>query len=134
MDIILKSHFNNFKKSFEMDTTTVSSEENREKEAIAFEKFVNYILFSLDHKHFIHNTFQTKEKDIATIYEGTILKIISTSDRWYGFIRRGFQYENVYFDNRVYKGDITKLIPKTKVCFEMENDTKPRAKRVETID
>ncbi len=40
MDIILKSLFNDFKNNFELDTAT---------DGAAFEKFVNYILFSLDY-------------------------------------------------------------------------------------
>jgi len=44
MEPILKSHFNNFKKSFEIETGGIS-----EKEAMAFEKFVNYVIFSLDY-------------------------------------------------------------------------------------
>ena len=44
MEPILRSHFNNFKKTFEIDT-----QESPAKESKAFEKFVNYVLFSLDY-------------------------------------------------------------------------------------
>ncbi len=44
MEPILKSHFIKFKKSFEIDTGGAP-----EKEAKAFERFVNYVLFSLDY-------------------------------------------------------------------------------------
>lgn len=45
MDLVLQSEFNSFKKQFELDTPSV----DRKAEGAAFEKFVNYILFSLDY-------------------------------------------------------------------------------------
>ena len=44
MEPILKSHFNRFKRSFEIETGG-----KPEKEAKAFEQFVNYVLFSMDY-------------------------------------------------------------------------------------
>ncbi|MDF5738464.1 MULTISPECIES: hypothetical protein [unclassified Nostoc] len=49
MEPILKGHFNNFKKVFEIVTSSTSSEEDKKKDAKAFEKFVNYVLLSLDY-------------------------------------------------------------------------------------
>ncbi|MFH1009176.1 MAG: AIPR family protein [Candidatus Latescibacterota bacterium] len=49
MDPILKHHFNNFKNSFEIVTSGSSPDEEKAREAKAFEKFVNYMLFSLDY-------------------------------------------------------------------------------------
>jgi hypothetical protein len=43
MEPILKSHFSKFKRDFEIDT-----KDDSQKEASAFERFVNYVLFSLD--------------------------------------------------------------------------------------
>ena len=43
MEPVLNSHFTNFKNIFEISTAT------QEQEAQAFEKFVNYVLFSLDY-------------------------------------------------------------------------------------
>ena len=43
MEPVLRSHFTNFKNIFEISTAT------QEQEAQAFEKFVNYVLFSLDY-------------------------------------------------------------------------------------
>ncbi|WP_293132951.1 AIPR family protein [Microcoleus sp. bin38.metabat.b11b12b14.051] len=45
MEPILKAHFNNFKKKFEIDAIPTSSD----KDGAAFEKFVNYVLFSMDY-------------------------------------------------------------------------------------
>lgn len=44
MELILKSHFNKFKKSLEIETG-----DDPKKESRAFEQFVNYVLFSLDY-------------------------------------------------------------------------------------
>jgi hypothetical protein len=49
MDPVLNSHFSRFKQSFEILTTAGSPDERKKKEADAFEKFVNYVLFSLDY-------------------------------------------------------------------------------------
>ena len=49
IDPVLKHHFNNFKTAFEIVTTSDSSGEEKRKDAKAFEKFVNYVLFSLDY-------------------------------------------------------------------------------------
>lgn len=48
MDPILKHHFNSFKTSFEINCEGKTPEETKLKESKAFEKFVNYVLFSLD--------------------------------------------------------------------------------------
>jgi hypothetical protein len=48
MDLILKRYFNNFKNSFEIDTEAISTRQDS-KEGQAFEKFVNYTIFSRDY-------------------------------------------------------------------------------------
>lgn len=52
------------------------------------------------------------------IHEGSILKIIWRGTEWFGFIKRGNQYENIYFDNRGYQSNVNDLLPDTKVQFE----------------
>ena len=59
-----------------------------------------------------------KDEDNA-IYEGTILNIFSRNNVWFGFIERGSYQENVYFDSRAYEEDPAKLLPRTKVRYEM---------------
>ena len=49
IDPVLKHHFNNFKTTFEIDITGESPDQEKRKETEAFEKFVNYVLFSLDY-------------------------------------------------------------------------------------
>jgi hypothetical protein len=49
MDPILTHHFNNFKTAFEIHISGKSPEESKRNEAKAFEKFANYVLFSLDY-------------------------------------------------------------------------------------
>lgn len=48
MEPILNSHFAKFKREFDIDTEIGSPEQQKLKEAQAFEKFVNYVLFSAD--------------------------------------------------------------------------------------
>jgi len=49
MDPILKSYFNNFKKSFEVPIATPVPARGEGNDGDAFERFVNYVLFSLDY-------------------------------------------------------------------------------------
>jgi cold shock CspA family protein len=49
MEPILKAHFNKFKQAFEIDTHSPNVEEVKKLESSAFEKFVNYLIFSLDY-------------------------------------------------------------------------------------
>lgn len=93
------------------------------------------LLIEKSREYFIQNQVPIIEKDSETIYEGAILTIKSKNGRWFGFIKRGYQYENVYFDSRAYKGDVSKLLPHTKVKFEIENDKRSSfATKVELID
>lgn len=67
-DLILKSHFNNFKETFEIVTTAASPQETRNKEAKAFEKFVNYVLFSRDYPDIF--TADTELLEFVCVGEG----------------------------------------------------------------
>jgi hypothetical protein len=49
MEPILKAHFNKFKQGFEINTHSANPEEVKKLESSAFEKFVNYLIFSLDY-------------------------------------------------------------------------------------
>jgi len=81
------------------------------------EEFRDLMLNQL-RKTFIVKSVPVKD-DNKVIYEGTIFNIIQRPDHWIGFIDRGSFQENVYFDNRSYKGDIVKLKPHSKVEYEM---------------
>ncbi|MDZ7324069.1 AIPR family protein [Kosakonia sacchari] len=48
MDPILKHHINKFKLSFEIDSNGRNPEETKILESKSFEKFVNYVMFSID--------------------------------------------------------------------------------------
>ena len=48
MEPILKSYYNRFKESFEIDTKDKNEGKQKRKEAAAFEKFINHVMFSID--------------------------------------------------------------------------------------
>jgi cold shock CspA family protein len=52
-------------------------------------------------------------------FEGEVLRIIWRDGVWFGFIKRGSQYENVYFDSRAYRGEPRELIPNRRLKFEI---------------
>lgn len=79
------------------------------------------VLIAQCRKKFFTQKSSVIPSEIQT-YEGTILNLRIEPTRWYGFIRRGFNYENVYFDGRAYKGDIKKLLPETKVRFNFNDN------------
>lgn len=59
------------------------------------------------------------QDDGRRVSEGEILRIIWRNGVWFGFIKRGFEYQNVYFDSRGYRGEPRELIPNRKVRFEI---------------
>ena len=48
MEPILKSYYNRFKESFEIDTKDANAGNQQRNEATAFEKFINHVMFSID--------------------------------------------------------------------------------------
>lgn len=50
---------------------------------------------------------------------GNVLRIVERHGVWFGFIKRGVELENVYFDSRGYRGDPNELNPETPVKFEI---------------
>lgn len=62
-------------------------------------------------------------------HKGSILRMIWKEEgHWFGFISRGAYDENVFFNNRAYSGDLSRLVPGVIVEYEMEAGT--RAKHV----
>ncbi|MEH2003856.1 AIPR family protein [Nostoc sp.] len=117
------------------DATQSLWAESRSAYGIKDNKEFTDLLIKQSREYFIQNQVPTTEKDAETIYSGTILTIKGENERWYGFIKRGYQYENVYFNNLAYNGDVAKLVPYTKVKFEMANNDKPNfATNVKLID
>ncbi len=62
--------------------------------------------------------------DTKEACEGTLLRLIWRDGVWFGFIRRGFEHENVYFDKRGYRGEPRELIPNRRVRFEIADGPK----------
>ena len=48
MEPILKSFYNRFKESYEIDTKDNNATRQQQKESVAFEKFINHVMFSID--------------------------------------------------------------------------------------
>jgi cold shock CspA family protein len=79
------------------------------------------LLITEANKHFQIGEFEIAqdEQEGPSVLEGNILRIIFRHGLWFGFIRRGLQYENVYFDSRGYSGELRDLLPNTRVTFEL---------------
>lgn len=54
---------------------------------------------------------------ISATCEGELLRLIWRNGVWFGFIKRGFDHENVYFDSRGYRGEPRELVPRRKLKF-----------------
>ena len=64
---------------------------------------------------FIQNKTLYDNEGTDITYQGEILRVIQKEPPvWYGFIKRGDDYENVYFDSRSYKGKLDELVPHPK--------------------
>ena len=111
---------------------------NRSRHAIKDNKEFTDLLTKKSREYFINN--QTSIGEISkdegnTIHTGKILRVIWKGVVWFGFIKRGWQYENVYFDSRGYKGEPTELTQNRKVKFEIgHNDKGDFARNIVFID
>lgn len=84
--------------------------------------FTDLLLENARHKFIQANEVTPAEEQ--TIYNGEILRVIFRHGVWFGFISRGYQYENVYFDSRGYTGDTRELVPNVRVTFEVDKNEK----------
>jgi cold shock CspA family protein len=75
-------------------------------------------------RRFTQGPLPSEQDDGRQASEGEILQIIWRNGVWFGFIKRGFEYENVYFDSRGYRGEPRELVPKRKVRFEIATSRK----------
>lgn len=64
-------------------------------------------------------TFVLDTDEEMSLEHGEIFTIIWNHGVWFGFIKRGWQFENLYFDSRGYDGDPRKLSPRKLVQFEI---------------
>jgi cold shock CspA family protein len=64
------------------------------------------------------------DDDGREVCEGELFRIIWRNGLWYGFIKRGFEYENVYFDSRGYRGEPRELTPNRRLKFEIATGEK----------
>ncbi len=78
------------------------------------EKFVNKTLSIDINKELIPQNTEWKE--------GKILTIKIKEGKWFAFISVDNNSSNIYFDDRSYKGDFKKLLPKVKVRFIQEKN------------
>jgi cold shock CspA family protein len=62
--------------------------------------------------------------DLRDTCEGNVLRLVWRGGKWFGFIERGIQNENVYFDNRGYQGEPRELVPEQRVRFDIARNEK----------
>ncbi len=55
---------------------------------------------------------------------GKILRLVWREGYWFGFITRGVQYENLYFDGRSYRDEPRELVPDQRVRFGIGKSSK----------
>ncbi len=100
------------------DTTQKKWTESRSRFGIKDNKDFTELLIKVAREHFIQ-----KQKPVTTeeknLHKGKVLRISLNHGVWFGFIKRGVQDENVYFDSRNFNGQVRDLIPGTEVTFEL---------------
>jgi len=108
----------------------------RSRHHIKESKSFTDLLIEQSRERFIQNLRFTKEEEVHLIYQGIILRIqCNKLGKWFGLIKRGWQYENIFFDSRGYNGDIRKLLQNQKIKFEIGyNDKGDFAKNIVLID
>jgi cold shock CspA family protein len=97
--------------------------QRRSRFGIKDNKDFTELLLSEVRKRFLKSQ-PPQQEEIKEICEGQILSIIWRNGVWYGWIKRGVEHENVYFDSRGYKGETGKLVQNRKVRFEIGRNDK----------
>lgn len=110
-----------------VDVWTVS----KSKYGIKDNKEFTDLLIEQCRKFLVKKEMPVATKNEPIKYSGSILRMIWNEGKWFCFINRGGDYENVYFDNRDYVGDARDLLPNTAVNFEIV-DT-PKGKRAKNV-
>lgn len=112
--------------------------QDRSRHAIKDNKDFTDLLIRQSRERFVKSqvsTSEISEDETKTIYQGKILRVIWNHGIWFGFIKRGWQYENVYFDSRGYQGEPRELIPDREVRFNIvHGDRGDFARNVVFID
>lgn len=75
------------------------------------------LLINEAREKYLAKTKPVKIEESVISKEGEILNLIFKHGVWFGFIKRGPQYDNLYFDSRGYKGEVRELLPQQKVKF-----------------
>ena len=68
---------------------------------------------------FVNKTIKMDKQEIPVTekwYQGKILSFVN-KEPWFAFIKSSSFEDNVYFDKRVYEGDVRKLIPNQECKF-----------------
>lgn len=76
------------------------------------------LLVSQARRYFTNNQVPTAAEDDSALCEGQVLRVVWRNGVWFGFITRGMEFENVYFDSRGYRGEPSDL-PERRVRFEI---------------
>lgn len=134
--------FENFKSRINSIIDTFDEAErnwtqSRSRHAIKDNKDFTELLIRQSRRRFITKDEEPREEEIVSTekYEGTVLRIIQKHGLWFGFIDRGIDFENVYFDSRGYDGDEEDLFPGTRLVFEIgKSDRGYFAKNVDIAD
>jgi hypothetical protein len=74
----------------------------------------------------LQNYRSTKPEDVLdipdsapTVYSGRIANIVKRNEIWFGFIDRGTEHDNIYFDKRGYVGDVELLFLNSTVEYQL---------------
>lgn len=111
-----------------------TKDQSRSRHGIKDNKDFTELLLSESRKRFIQGSELVPVEDYPT-YSGNILRVIFRDGVWFGFIDRGYQYDNVYFDSRGFRGDVRDLLPGLPVSFELcDGDRGPFGRNVVIIE
>lgn len=106
------------------DSTQKMWTQSKSRYGIKDNKEFTELLITQAREHFMKSQVPKKDEETKTKYQGSILRIIWNGGTWFGFIKRGEQHENLYFNNRSYRGEARNLLPDIKVEFELGHGDK----------
>lgn len=126
LHLLSDDHFEKQVKSVlhEFDLTQQVWTQSKSRFGIKDNKEFTELLIKQSREYFMNAQVPVKEEENQIVYQGKILRINWNGTTWFGFIKRGGQYDNLYFNNRSYRGEARDLLPDLKVEFEIGHGVK----------
>lgn len=96
---------------------------NKSRHGIKDNREFTELLIAQSRESFMGTSVPEVVVEVGAVRKGKILRMKWDGDSWFGFIKIGGQFQNIYFNKKGYSGEIRNLIPGFDVEFELAHGT-----------